>query len=239
MINVGVNLLSSRKAVKIADKYDNGVWAAVGMHPECLGDKKTGKDENVQEPEFDVAAYRELAKSSKKVVAIGETGLDYLRLPKNDAKATAIKEKQAKIFQQQLALARELDLPVIIHSRLAHEDLIKILQKEAAKKGEIKGVVHCFTGTSADARQYFDLGLYFGLNGIIFKLKQDNIIARLPLERILLETDCPYLSPLPEIKRNEPRYVIEVAKRVAQIRNDSVDTIIESSFANAKKLFGI
>jgi len=245
VINVGVNYLSSKRAVDIAHEYGPGLWAAVGLHPEnILADGKTDNSdrcvpENVKEADFDAEIYRELAQSSDRVVAVGEIGLDYLRLPKNEAAAAVIKEKQGSVFRKQLALARGLDLPVIIHSRMAHRDLIEILQNEAKTNGPVRGVVHCFTGTAADAREYYGLGLYFGLNGIIFKFDVNEAIAKMPLDRILLETDCPYLSPLPEIKRNEPRYVLTVAERVAQIRGENIETVIEAATENSKKLFGI
>jgi len=255
MINVGVNYASSMRAVEIADESGAGVWAAIGLHPENIGNdlRVVPKDfcnpEDIKEPEFDVELYRKLAQSSKKVVAIGEIGLDYLRLPKDEAKAAPIREKQAAIFQQQLALANELGLPAIIHSRMAHEDTIKILRDFAGAAGTINGVIHCFTGNAKEARQYHDLGLYFGLNGIIFKLNLDEAIREMPSDRILLETDCPFLLPplasiasggsLLEVKRNEPRFVANIAHRVAQIRNEPPAAIIEAATANAEKLFGI
>jgi len=245
VINVGVNYLSSRKAVDIARERGRGMWAAIGLHPEniLVGQQPGTNDrcvpENIKEADFDADAYRELARSSDRVVAIGEIGLDYLRLPKNESAAAAIKEKQEAVFRKQLALARGLDLPVIIHSRLAHRELIDILQNEARANGPISGVVHCFTGTAGDAREYYDLGLYFGLNGIIFKFDANEAIAKMPLDRILLETDCPYLSPLKEVKRNEPQYVSVVAERVAQIRGESIGSVIEAATENSKKLFGL
>lgn len=245
MINVGVNYGSSLRAVGIAGEYNFGVWAAIGLHPENIGgnqrldDNNPQKSENIKESEFDAKKYRALAQSSKKIVAIGETGLDYLRLPKDEARATAIREKQTDVFKQHLALAFDLNLPVIIHTRMAHKETIEILREFAGFSGSVNGVIHCFTGNAEEMRQYRGLGLYFGINGIIFKLDLNEAIAQMPPDRILLETDCPFLSPLPEVKRNEPQFVLNVAERVAQIRNDSVETIIEVSAKNAKRLFGI
>ena len=133
----------------------------------------------------------------------------------------------------QLVLAKELDLPVIIHSRLAHSDLVSVLREF----GAIRGVVHCFNGSVAELEEYLDLGLCIGLNGIIFKKDISDAIKKIPANRILLETDCPFLSPLPEKKRNEPKYVLEVAQRVSQIRNESVQAIIGKTVENAKTLF--
>lgn len=245
IINVGVNYASSERAVEIANGFESGIWAAVGLHPENIGSnlasntKKFQKPENIREPEFNPGIYRGLVDSSKKVVAIGEIGLDYLRLPKDESKASLIRLKQQDIFKKQLALASELGLPAIIHTRKAHQDTIRVLCDFAGPGGVINGVVHCFTGNANEARQYYDLGLYFGLNGIIFKMNLNEAITQIPLERILLETDCPYLSPHSEIKRNEPVYVENVAQCVAQIRRDSVDTIIKAATVNAQKLFRI
>jgi TatD DNase family protein len=245
MINIGVNYESSLRAVVIAGEYNSGVWAAIGLHPENIGGNQRldgnnpQKPENIKESEFDAKKYRALAQSSKKIVAIGETGLDYLRLPKDEARATAIREKQTDVFKQHLALAFDLNLPVIIHTRMAHKETIEILREFAGFSGSVNGVIHCFTGNAEEMRQYRGLGLYFGINGIIFKLDLNEAIAQMPPDRILLETDCPFLSPLPEVKRNEPQFVLNVAERVAQIRNDSVETIIEVSAKNAKRLFGI
>jgi len=245
MINVGVNYVSSARAVEIAGEFAGGVWAAIGLHPDNIAPgiaksfKAGATSESVKEPEFNAAVYRQLARSSAKVVAIGEIGLDYSRLPKNEIESSRIRDKQADIFRVQLELARELGLPVIIHSRKAHKDVIRVLREFAGMGGTVPGVVHCFTGTTKEARQYYELGLHFGLNGIIFKIDLDDAVAQMPSDRILLETDCPYLLPLPEIGRNEPVYIKNVAERVAQIRNDSTDTILEVATANAKNLFKI
>lgn len=245
MINVGVNYGSSLRAVGIAGEYNSGVWAAIGLHPENIGgnqrldDNNPQKPENIKESEFDAKKYRALAQSSKKIVAIGETGLDYLRLPKDEARATAIREKQADVFKQHLALAFDLNLPVIIHTRLAHGDTIKILREFAGSGGRVNGVIHCFTGSVEEMRQYRGLGLYFGINGIIFKLDLNEAIAQMPPDRILLETDCPYLAPPGLPARNTPLNLPAIARQLAQIRNENMETVIEVTTANAKKLFKV
>ncbi len=247
-INVGVNFESSRAAATIAQKYETGVWAAIGLHPENIkniseeGRADAGEGialENIKEPGFDSESYRRLAQTFGKIVAIGETGLDYLRLPKNAVRAEKIRANQKEVFKKQLALAKDLDLPVIVHSRMAHDDMMAALKEFAGAKGYVRGVMHCFSGTAGEAREIYGLGMCFGLNGIIFKLNLDEAVKQMPLDRILLETDCPYLSPLPQIKRNEPRHVLEVAKRVAAIRNEPAETIIAAATENARSLFGI
>lgn len=214
-INVGTSFTSSKDAVELAEKYE-GLYAAIGLHP-------TDVDE-----ELDVEKYRELAKS-KKVAAIGEIGLDYFRPPFD-------KEKQKKIFIQQLDLAKELNLPVILHCRMAHDEVIEILQS----RDEEKGVVHCFTGTLEQAKKYIALGFYLGINGIIFKFNIDHVIREISLEYVLLETDCPYLTPpmAPE-KRNEPAFMKYTIEKIAELKNVSVQEIGEKTTKNAKKLFNI
>lgn len=240
VINVGTNFFSSEKSVQIAESYPTSVYAAIGLHPENIQYKsekpksRSDKPENVVESDFDADKYAKLAESPK-VVAVGEIGLDYLRLPKTEKIAQEIKEKQRDIFLKQLSFARERDLPIIIHCRMAHAEMIEILKKESG----LRGVIHCFTGSVSELEKYLNLGFYIGLDGIIFKMNLDEAIKKIPPERILLETDCPYLTPPPLTGRNEPRNVRLVAQRVAQIRNVLAETIIEFSFANARKLFKI
>lgn len=217
MINVGSQYETSKKAVEIAEKYENGVYAAVGLHPIHTQD------------ELDRQKYKELA-GSKKVVAIGEIGLDY------KPEYISFKERQKEIFLQQLDLAKELNLPVIFHCRMAHDELINELR---IKNYELKGVVHCFTGNWAEAKKYLEMGLYLGFNGIIFKLDLDEVIKNTPIDRILLETDCPYLTPPQADGRNEPSYVKYVAEKIAKIKNISYEEISEITTKNAKEIFNI
>ena len=141
-------------------------------------------------------------------------------------------------FIKQLDMAKGLDLPVVIHCRMAHGDVIEILRKYDPVT--LKGVIHCFTGNLDEARKYIELGFNIGLNGIIFKLNLDEVIKQIPLGSILLETDCPYLTP-PEagIERNEPGFVKFVAQRIADLRSISYEEVAEETTKNAKNLFGI
>ena len=223
MINVGSQYSTSKRAVEMAEKHEKGVWAAVGLHPI-----------HVREEEFDYEKYKELAKS-KKVVAVGEVGLDY------KPEYALSKEKQKIVLAQQLKLAEELDLPVIFHCRMAHDDLIKILSENGSR---IRGVVHCFTGSWKQAQEYLGMGLYLGFNGIIFKLNLEEVIKKTPLEKILIETDCPYLTPLPAVAlakagRNEPLFVKYVAEKIAKVKELSYKEISRITTENAKKLFKI
>jgi TatD DNase family protein len=132
-----------------------------------------------------------------------------------------------------------MNLPVIFHCRAAHNDLIDLLKDEAKNNGAIRGVLHCFTGGIAKLKEYLDLGLHIGLDGIIFKMNLDEAIRAIPQDRILLETDCPYLTPPGLPPRNEPQNIEIIAQRVAQIRGESADALAESTTKNAQALFGV
>ena len=216
MINVGSKYETSKRAVEIAEKY-NGIFAAIGLHPI-----------HAEDEEFDISRYRSLCQSNK-VVAIGEIGLDYLR----DYKL--FKEKQEEVFLKQLGLAKELNLPIIIHCRMAHDDMLEIL-----KDHQLPGVIHCFTGTWKQAQRYLDMGFYLGINGIIYKMDLKEVIKNTPLEKILIETDCPYLTPQQAgVERNEPIFVKYIAQDVAKIKNIDFQKVVNTTTQNARKLFRI
>ena len=220
IINVGSQYTTSKRAVNFAQQYDQGVYAAVGLHPIYAEEK------------FNYEKFKALAKSPK-VVAIGEIGLDY------ESKYISFKEKQKEILFEQINLAKELNLPIIFHCRMAHDDLIEILNsKSQIQNSKLRGVIHCFTGTWQEAKQYMELGLYLGFNGLIFKINFDEIIKKTPLEKILIETDCPYLTPPQEgEKRNEPVYIKYIAEKIAKIKKLSYEEITNTTTKNAKKLF--
>ena len=211
VVNVGSQYETSFKAVEIAEQYPQGMYASVGLHP-------LHSDED-----FSYEKYQELASFSK-VVAIGETGLDYFRGPD--------KEKQKQVFLSQMKLAQELKKPVILHCRMAHNDLLEMLSGF-----DNRGVIHCFSGTWLEAQRYLDLGFFIGFTGIIFKLDLKETIMKAPLEKILVETDSPYLSSHDE--RNEPLFVREVAKEIARIRKIDYQEVEEKTFINTKNLFQI
>jgi len=240
-IDVGTKYETSLRAIELSEKSEN-IYAAIGMHPIHI---KTGllklkmdEEEGAFQPlgeEFDKEKYKQLAKS-KKVVAIGEIGLDYYYKPKTKTRLEQFKEKQKEVFVAQLEIAEELNLPVIIHCRMAFEDLYEILSKR-----KLKGVIHCFTGNWGEAQKFIDLGFYLGINGIIFKLDLDEVIKNCPLDKILTETDCPYLTPPAEgkDKRNEPIFVKHVIQRIADLRGITFDEVASATIENAKKLFNI
>lgn len=247
MILVGSEVKTSKRALEFANKYEKGVYAAVGLHPVHTHEQKTqGEDYdfNSREEAFSYDVYEKLAQF-KKAVAIGEVGLDYYHL--DAANPLAAKQKQKEIFLKQLELAKSLKLPAIIHCRQAHDDMLEILQafrkkhKDSMPKDKAWGVMHCFSGDEELAWQYFGLGLNISFTGLItFSAQWDDLIRRLPADKFMIETDCPYMTPEPyRGQRNEPILVKKVAERIAEIKNLSVERIAELSTANARKLFNI
>ncbi|HOX29897.1 MAG TPA: TatD family hydrolase [Candidatus Paceibacterota bacterium] len=241
VINVGTNYPTSQKAVEMAET-ENNVYAAIGLHALNIGQSEPSADigelKDCLERDFDYALYEKLGRS-KKAVAIGEAGLDYYYKPKTKTKFEVFKNQQLGILKKQTDLACELDLPVIFHVRMAHEDLIEFLEKEKNSGKDIRGVIHCFTGTLNQAKAYLDLGLYIGLNGIIFKIDLNEVILNLPKDRIVFETDCPYLAPPGISGRNEPSNIEFVIERAARIRKEQAAEVKRYSTENAKKLFSI
>jgi TatD DNase family protein len=232
IINIGTNKESSQKCIEIAENYPKGVFASVGLHPSNISSFLKEKDFfEKKEESFDYDYYKNLAKSSK-VVAIGETGLDYWYKPKSKIKRKEFFEKQKYVFQEHLRLARELNLPIVIHCRSAFDDLFNILTEQ-------KGVVHCFTGNKGEAKRLLSLGYYLGINGIIFKIDLDEAIKIIPLEKMLLETDCPYLSPPSFEQRNNPFSISLIIEKVSEIKGISKEEIVKITTQNAKKLFNI
>jgi len=230
MVNIGSQYETSKRGVEIAQDYKHA-FSAVGLHPTHAHEK---------EHEFDYKKYSELAQSSKKVVAIGETGIDFYHSTKHF-------EMQKKVFLQHIRLAKELDLALVIHGRNSkdgkvncYEEIFKIVKKENVKRA----VVHCFIGNQDDAKKFFELGYYIGITGIVtFKNAQDlQAIAKdvIPLQQLLIETDCPYLAPEPyRGKRNQPQYVEYVARKIAELKGKTFEEVAKITFENAKELFAI
>ena len=254
MINVGTQYITSKRAVEMAKKHEQGVYAAIGLHPMSL---ETGlvkikadpneTEERIGEKQFDYEKYKELAvknvNNGGKVVAIGEIGLDYYWRPKTQIRKKLFKQKQKELLLEQLKLAKELNLPVIFHCRMAHQDLVDILKENKELIPE-KAVAHGFVGTTEELEQYLEFGFSVGLNGIIFKniegINFKENIKKIPLEKILLETDCPYLTPSPfEGERNTPLNLKYIAQRVAETKNIRPEILVEAATNNAKNLFGI
>lgn len=223
-ITIGCDLTTSRAAVALADHHPF-VYASVGVHPHEV--------KHIQDHWYD--EFRRLAKHGK-VVAYGEIGLDY------HYNHSSPKEQRVR-FREQIQLARELKLPVIIHTREAQEDTVMILKEERAS--EIGGVFHCFSGDAWLAKEALDLGFYLSFSGILTFRNATalrEIAKETPLDRVLIETDCPYLTPIPyRGKRNEPAYVSQVAQQLASIYSPalSLEQIGRQTSDNAKRLFKI
>lgn len=252
MVLVGSEYKTSNRALTYANKYEKGVYAAVGLHPIHLEEQSVkNKEEGDQyqfitrAEEFNYDTYEKLAKFQK-VVAIGEIGLDYYHLDPTKDVSTA-KRKQQEVFLKQLVLARHLDLPVIIHCRQAHDDLFEILQDfkkvyaEFIPSDRAWGVLHCFSGDEDLAWKYFSLGLIVSFTGLITFSKQwDDLLRKIPLDKFMIETDSPYMTPEPyRGRRNEPLLVQYVAARIAEIRNTNIENIAAVTTETAKKFFKI
>ena len=220
VVNCGADLESSRSSVALAAHYPY-FYAAVGIHPECAKDV----------PE-DYAQQLEKLIVQNKVVAIGEIGLDY------HFEENAPREIQKAIFEKQIMLAQKYNLPIIVHDRDAHGDTMELLSKCRPK-----GVVHCFSGSVEMASEVIRLGMYIGLGGAVtFKNARIpvEVAASIPLERMLLETDCPYMTPVPfRGKRNDSTLIAYTAAKVAEIRGTTAAQILEITRCNAEAFFGI
>jgi TatD DNase family protein len=249
MINVGTQRDTSARAVEIANLYPEGVYATVGLHPihteqSYHNAKELGangvKEFTSRGETFDYEYYKKLALDPK-CVGIGECGLDYYRLNVTGDKGQETWKRQKKTFEAQIELAKEVQKPLMIHCREAFKDLIDILVSCHMSHVPNPGVIHFFTGTPDDAKKLLDLGFAFTFGGVItFARDYDAAIKLIPLDRILSETDAPYVSPVPyRGKRNEPAYVVEVVKKLAELKGISEEQMAEHIFQNAKKIFKI
>ncbi|MBU6408875.1 MAG: TatD family hydrolase [Verrucomicrobia bacterium] len=224
IISIGTDLHGSRRAVKLAETYDN-VFAAVGWHPS-----------NAADAPGDIRdLFRELARHPR-VVAIGETGLDYHHLPASDV--SRYKEKQAEIFQQQLEVAAEAGLNCVIHQRDAFDDTLARLKPFA---GKVRGVFHCFGETPGRMREVLEIGGLVSFTGIVTFKNGRNVrdtVAAAPLDMFMLETDSPYLAPVPyRGGRCEPAYVREIAEMVARVRQCPLETLSAATCRTAGEFF--
>ncbi|HJV30765.1 MAG TPA: TatD family hydrolase [Bacillales bacterium] len=222
MVVVGFDRPTIQRAIELADQYDF-IYASVGWHPV----------DAIDMTEEDLKWIEELS-SHPKVVALGEMGLDYYwdKSPK---------DIQQEVFRKQIRLAKKVKLPIIIHNREATSDIIEILKEEGAE--EVGGIMHCFSGSPEIAKECVKMNFYISLGGpVTFKnaKKPKEVAAEIPLDKLLIETDCPYLTPHPfRGKRNEPSYVKLVAEEIAHIKGVTFEEIAEATTKNAKKLFDI
>lgn len=218
-VNIGYNLASSKKSVEFAKNYDF-IYAVVGVHPDDIG-------------EYSDEVERELEKLAQedKVLAIGEIGLDYHWM-------TFPKEQQQEVFRKQMKLAQRVGKPVAIHSREAMEDTLKILKEFP----DVKGIFHCCPGSVETAKEVID-NYYLGIGGVLtFKnaKKLVEVVENIPLDKLIIETDCPYMAPTPyRGKRNEPIYVEYVARKIAEIKGISYEEVVEVTNKNTRKAYGM
>ncbi|MFA6307780.1 MAG: TatD family hydrolase [Patescibacteria group bacterium] len=238
VINIGAAYDTSLKAVNLA-LAEPSFFSAIGLHPV-----------HVYDEEFNVEHFQDLIHSAKgRVVAMGETGFDYFHLwqslEKGAKDIAEIKAKQETVFRNHIKLAKENKLALVVHGRngkedkTAYQDIYRVLKDE----GFTRGVIHCYGGNLEEAKAFVALGLYIGFTGIVTFDKTgvlEEIVKWIPEDKMLIETDAPYLSPVPNRgKRNEPIYVKHVAEKIAEIKNKSVEEIIEITGNNAIKLFGL
>ncbi len=220
ILNASASLASSRMSVQLAERYPF-VWAAVGIHPE----------EAAHTTAEDIEELRRLF-DHPRVVAVGEIGLDY------HYEDSCPREKQLEIFEAQLKLAKELDAPVVVHDREAHEDILRLLQAFRPR-----GVVHCFSGSTEMLRELIKIGMYIGLGGAVtFKNARRPVeaAAAVPADRLLLETDAPYMAPVPcRGKRCDSGMIDHTAARIAEVRGITMDQLLEQTRQNACQLFSI
>ena len=240
IVNVGTEKSTSLKAIKFTEEYPENIYAVVGLHPSHTYKSYHDKQELIDTAGgegFDYNFYRSLA-LNKKVVAIGECGLDYFRMEQN-ANSKELKEKQKDAFIKQIELANEVKKPLMIHCRDAYGDLIEILKADSNQLQINPGIIHFFSGNKEDAKKLSELGFYFTFGGVItFVRDYDEVIKFIPLDRILSETDAPYVAPVPyRGKRNEPVYVIEVVKKLAEIKGIEFEEMRERILENAKAIF--
>ncbi|MGM0409865.1 MAG: TatD family hydrolase [Bacillota bacterium] len=222
IVNIGSNMTTSRNSVELSRRYEN-IYAAIGIHPH---DADT----------FNLNVSKKLNKlaDNDKVVAIGEIGLDFHY-------DNSPREKQKQSFRAQLRLAKKLDLPVVIHTRDADKETLNILKDEKAI--DIGGIMHCFASDKKMAKEILDLGFYIAFGGLITFKNLSNlrdVVKEVPLDRLLIETDSPYLTPEPHRgKRNEPAYVKFVAEKIAEIKGIAVEEVTKITTENAKKVYDI
>jgi TatD DNase family protein len=228
IITIGIGRDSIPRSLQLSEKY-NGVYAVVGVHPTDL-----------EALRFDEWPLLEKAAIHPRVVAIGETGLDYHRLPQENV--AEFKALQRKYFLRQLALAKSVNKPVVIHCRDAYEDTLAILREFGFPRANA-GVMHCFSSDLQTAQQVLDLGFSISVGGVLtFKNAEDlrQVVKAIPHDQLLLETDCPYLAPLPyRGKRNEPAYTWHVAEKLAELWNLPIEKTLEQIEKNVRRVFGI
>ena len=249
LVNVGTQKDTSAKAIEIAEKYNEGVYATVGLHPihtekshhdsQELGDNETATGLTSRGEQFDHDYYKKLGENPK-VVAIGECGLDYYRATGDKLQET--RKRQKGVFLKHIELAKELNKPLMIHCRDAYADLIDTLVAcRMSLVAPAPGIIHFFSGTKENAKELLDLGFYFSFGGVItFVRDYDEVIRSVGLDKIVLETDAPYVTPVPHRgKRNEPAHVKYVAEKLAEILGRDLEEVAAKTTQNTRDVLKI
>jgi len=244
-VTVGTTASTSESGIEFAKNHE-GVFATVGYHPEHLTSSFHDENEGEHEP-FDFGKIKKMALDDK-VVGIGETGLDFFRIDPGINRESAEK-LQEDVFRQHIALSEEVDKPLIIHCREAGEKFIEIIKDEQSRGRKIRGVMHCYTGDWEEAQKLLDLGLWISFTGIItfpVKKSQDlekhvhRVIERMPLDRMMIETDAPWLAPEPHRgAQNEPAFVEFVARKIAELRKMDYEEVARITTENAVRFFNL
>ncbi len=222
VINVGADLATSREVVELTNQPN--FWATVGLHPHAALN------------EIDWKTFESLA-AHNRVVAIGECGLDFFRLPTDEAERSSIIARQAEVFERQIEVAARLGKPLMLHIREAYDEVLAILKRHPG----VRGNAHFFAGSLAQAKAFLELGFTLSFTGVVtFTNDYDEVIRATPVDQLLVETDSPYVAPVPHRgQRNEPLYVAEVAKRVAELKGVGVEELWTQVLATAGRVFGL
>lgn len=234
IINVGTTIENIKKGLLLEKRFKGIVYPTAGLHPHDIDDEISFKKQ-LEELESLV--------KTEKFYAIGECGLDYSRILEGSKKERFKYEarRQKELFLAQLLIAQKNKLPVVIHSRMAEKDTCKILSSNSFSK--LRGVIHCYTGTKEFVEKVLEFGFYVGFTGIITFPKAvglREVVKMVPIERILVETDCPFIAPVPyRGQRNEPAYVVEVAKKIAEIKGMNLEEVASVTTKNTEELFGV
>ncbi|NLP47147.1 MAG: TatD family hydrolase [Epulopiscium sp.] len=223
IINAGADIVSSKRGIQLTKEYDF-IYAAVGVHPHSVQDLQ----------DADIEELRQMT-AEPKVVAIGEIGLDYYY-------EHSSKDIQKRWFDKQIQLAKETNLPIIIHSREAAQDTFEMVQSHYKTLSK-RGVIHCYSGSVEMAKEYIKMGFYIGVGGVLtFKnaKRMVEVVEEIPLEHILIETDAPYLTPVPHRgKRNDSTYLVYIVQAIADLKNLTVEEVVKQTAHNGKKLFSL
>jgi TatD DNase family protein len=245
MINVGTTLQASREIVALSDKYPEGVYSIVGLHPVHVRYKtddmasKTHYSHDYYE-DFDYASFEDLV-AHPKTVGVGECGIDIYRLPEG-IDAAEVLRKQEEAFRKQIELAVKYDKPIMIHARESYGKILEILDDCLITYGsKLRGDAHFFVGTTDEAQAFLDRGFTVSFTGVVTFAKQyKELVEYVPLDQMLSETDCPFVAPAPfRGQRNEPFYVTEVVRKIAEIKNEDVEVVRKALVSNAVRMFNL